>query len=88
MNKFKKAIEKWGIDSQEDMMIEEMSELIKAILKYRRKPEDDEKYENVCEEIADVNIMLKQMKTYYTNWPKYHKEKMIRFNSLLEKNNV
>ena len=61
----KKAIEKWGADTQTDMLIEEMSELTKALLKRRRKQNgrtdyDEPEKNDVAEEIADVIIMSVQ----------------------------
>lgn len=47
-------VETYGSDKQEDMAIEECSELIKAILKFRRS-------NAVIDEIADVQIMLTQL---------------------------
>ena len=61
-----KALEFYGHKSQEDMMIEEMSELTKAILKCRRTYySDDEALNNAIEEMADVYIMLMQMYQYF-----------------------
>lgn len=65
------AINTFGIESQVDMAIEEMSELTKALLKHRRAlkaPEAwdyDKSRENIIEEIADVAIMLKQLLMIY-----------------------
>ena len=75
------AIEKYGDDSQIDVCIEEMSELTKALLKFRRmenkksavKSIDYAEYiaekikcaSNVAEEIADVKIMLEQMEIIF-----------------------
>ena len=76
MNKtelLKKAINTYGVQAPKDMMIEEMSELTKAILKERRALKDrNKKYIDlevargeIKEEIADVQIMLNQMKIIY-----------------------
>lgn len=54
------AIKTFGERSQEDVAIEEMSELTKAIIKNRRY-KTDETRENIREEIADVLIMLVQL---------------------------
>ncbi len=54
-------INTWGEESQKLMMIEECSELIKAILKEWRGGST----ENVIEELADVQIMLNQMIVIY-----------------------
>lgn len=64
-----RAIEKYGWKAQQDMCIEEMSELTKAILKHRRACEDAYvtagTHANVIEEIADVQIMLDQMRMIF-----------------------
>ncbi|HCA28892.1 MAG TPA: hypothetical protein DEP23_04630 [Ruminococcaceae bacterium] len=62
------AIKKYGVQSQCDMCIEEMSELTKALLKLRRastQPEMQKCRENIREEIADVQIMIDQMRMVY-----------------------
>ena len=51
------ALKKWGESAQLDMVIEEMAELTKAILKYKR----GESIDRIAEEHADVNIMLDQL---------------------------
>ena len=51
------AIEKYGEKAQEEVAIEEMSELIQAICHKHRGREH-----NIAEEIADVEIMLRQLK--------------------------
>ncbi len=60
----KKAIEKYG-DLQLLVAMEECSELIKAITKYIRSKGDMVKEINaicdIAEEIADVQIMIKQL---------------------------
>ena len=59
---FVRAIEKWGWNSQIEMLIEECSEVIQAIQKYKRIPDYD-RYFNICEKIADVQIMIAQIET-------------------------
>lgn len=55
-------VETYGSDKQEDMAIEECSELIKAILKFRRSnAKDSDLRDAVINEIADVQIMLTQL---------------------------
>jgi NTP pyrophosphatase (non-canonical NTP hydrolase) len=58
------AIKTYGMFAQMDMCIEECSELIKALLKYRRN-EDKQALANICEEMADVQIMLDQMRLVF-----------------------
>lgn len=53
----KSALKTWGENTQLDMVIEEMSELAKAILKYKR----GESINSIIEEHADVSIMLDQL---------------------------
>ena len=61
---FDAAIWRHGALSQTDMMIEEMSELTKAILKNRRRA-SAETVDAILEEMADVEIMLDQMKMIF-----------------------
>ena len=62
MRNLNTIVETYGNDAQEDMAIEECSELIKAILKFRRRDEKTaEMRDAVIDEIADVQIMLTQL---------------------------
>jgi len=58
---YKAAIEKWGVVSQVEMAVEECSELIQAIQKVKRS-NTIETNMHVCEEIADVEIMIEQLR--------------------------
>lgn len=62
----RQAIETYGVQAQCDVAIEEMAELTKAIMKIRRVADDYGKtqvaLDNLLEEIADVDIMIEQMK--------------------------
>ena len=60
------ALTIYGGEAQVDMMIEEMSELTKALLKQRRAQKsgcqyDRERVKAIVEEMADVYIVLLQM---------------------------
>ena len=55
------AIKAWGKQSQINMLHEEIGELLQAVNKYDRKS-TTETWENLVEEIADVEIMLEQLK--------------------------
>ena len=57
-NIYKQAIDEWGIELQLGMMIEECSELTRAIIRFWRYPKE---LGNLIEEIADVKIMIRQM---------------------------
>lgn len=54
------TLEKWGYNAQMDVVIEELSELIKAIIKYRREP-TIERAIDMAEELGDVIIMTRQL---------------------------
>ena len=55
---YKDALDTWGENAQLDVAIEEMSELIKEIIKFKRGIGDNA---HMSEEIADVTIMLEQI---------------------------
>lgn len=56
------AIEKYGVNSQLNVVIEEMSELTKEICKNRRGRENKNE---IVEELADVYIMLEQLRIIF-----------------------
>ena len=57
-----KAILTYGREHQLNIAIEEMSELTKEICKYKRRNENQAE---IIEEMADVYIMLEQMKMIF-----------------------
>lgn len=60
---FEKALAEYGPLNQILMTFEEMAELQQALNKFVRKDEGlDDVVKNIAEEIADVEIMLTQMK--------------------------
>lgn len=62
------AVEKWGANSQINMALEECGEFIVAINKYRRATNNTDATEandNICDEIADVIIMMEQMQLMF-----------------------
>ncbi len=56
------ALKKFGLESQNSVAIEEMSELTKEICKYGRGKRD---IESLVDEIADVTIMMEQLTLFY-----------------------
>lgn len=64
----------YGCKSQEDVAIEELSELQKAILKHRRKP-GVETWAEIVDEIADVEIMVEQLKIIYSCYKEVEERK-------------
>ena len=78
------AIEIYGEDSQIQMTIEEISELSNALAKYRRGRATRE---DVCEEIADVAIMMIQLSKIFgsDDISDYLKSKLDRLDKRLAK---
>lgn len=80
--KIQKIARHYGYEPQSRQCIEEMAELTQAINKYWRKdlqcgkypynpwdgymPDDSKEYDNLIEELADVQIMIWQMKFLLT----------------------
>lgn len=62
ISKFVKSIEKWGLASQIAMLAEESSELTVACLHYLRTRKQSEAEQNLVEEIADVELMIDEIK--------------------------
>ena len=59
----KRALETWGKEAQMLMVVEEMSELMKEILKNINRKKSN--IAEIIEETADVEIMLEQLKENY-----------------------
>lgn len=66
-----KAIDTYGKDAQQDMCIEEMAELTKAICKIKRNKYNvtSKLKQDLFEELADVYIMLEQLVKMYNCEP-------------------
>lgn len=62
--------EHYGYEPQSNMLVEEMAELTQAISKYRRNNSKNN-FDNIIEEIADVEVMLHQIKHLLGINPKY-----------------
>jgi hypothetical protein len=79
------AVKQWGQDSQLDMVIEECSELIKAICKYKRG--SDTGIHDILEERVDVGLMLEQIDVMFPS-PGYiemiTEQKLQRLENLLK----
>lgn len=59
----KRALDTWGEEAQMLMVVEEMSELMKEILKNVNRGKDN--VDQIVEETADLEIMLEQLKENY-----------------------
>lgn len=85
---FKDAIEEFGEAAQVTMVFEEMAELQKELCKWLRNGNSVELTHNIAEEIADVEIMLAQMKLLFDNRGlvlSYRREKTARLAGRIEK---
>lgn len=85
------AIDTYGESAQEDMLLEEMAELQKAVLKLRRADAVDKSAamgyplrEAILEEIADVQIMLDQMRLIYGDTSEQEAFKLDRLRKRLD----
>lgn len=63
---YQAAIDKWGYEHQEFKLIEEFTEALDAVIKYR-KNRSTANLEHLHEEIADVEIMIAQFRLIARN---------------------
>lgn len=85
---FKDAIKEFGEAAQVTMVFEEMAELQKELCKWLRGNTDAAERYRIAEEIADVEIMLAQMKLLFDNRGlvlSYRREKTARLAGRIEK---
>jgi len=61
---YRRAISQWGYQAQIDMALEELLELAHAIMKFSRRA-NDFTTTKIEEEIADVEIMMAQLKLIF-----------------------
>lgn len=80
---YEQAVQEWGREAQIMMAIEECSELIKELTKLYRGDTVDQ---NVPEEVADVEIMMEQMRVLFGDKTveTYKRRKLDRLESRLE----
>lgn len=82
----KRALETWGETAQMLMVIEEMSELTKEILKNVNRRQNN--IAEIIEETADVEIMLEQLKENYhitQQVEEYKAQKLMQIAARLDK---
>lgn len=85
----REAIKIWGVPSQIGMFHEEIGELLQAVNKFDRKG-DWESRDNLMEEIADVEIMIEQLKLIMKSNANagvhvHKRKKLIRLKERIEK---
>lgn len=75
------AVAMFGTTKQIDMAVEEMAELTQALSKFKRG-----KIHNVEEEIADVEIMIEQLKIIFNadKYERFKHDKLCRLKEVLE----
>ncbi len=73
------AIDKYGVEPQLIVAIEELSELQKEITKYLRGKGS---LDHIAEEMADVRIMLSQMGFIFDNFEKVTEWEGVKLNRL------
>ncbi len=61
----KQFIDFWGYECQSTVAIEEFSELIKALCKYKREDYEPKYIPAILEEIADAHNMINQLEMYF-----------------------
>ena len=71
------ALEKWGMTAQLDQMAEECAEYIVALNHYKRGRINESQ---LMDEIADVSIMVREMKIYFEHIELKEERKIRRLN--------
>ena len=85
MDIYYRALKTWGKNPQMLQVIEEMSELMKEILKNVNRGKDN--ISEIIEETADVEIMLEQLKCCYNikqEVEDYKKQKLLKIAKRLD----
>jgi NTP pyrophosphatase (non-canonical NTP hydrolase) len=89
-----RSVELFGPSAQCDKTIEECAELIKALCKYRFANNNDvltASYLNVIEEMADVQIMIDQLKIIFDRkgvFERIRQEKLARLQKMLQNHSL
>jgi len=81
---YKACIDKWGHETQLEILLEECSELIFTLQKRKRGKRSTLE---LCEEIADVEIMIEQARVMFgdSTINDLKRKKLVRLEKLLEK---
>ncbi len=81
---YKEAVRKWGLPLQFGMLMEECAELIKATNKVMRKGNQDGRvWDDLAEEMADVEIMIEQIKIFCDWEILEEKVRTVKFSKIL-----
>lgn len=70
---YQECLKQWGMDAQVNMAVEEMAELISALQHYRRLRQwgHSATVEDIADEVADVEIMMEQLKFMFDIDPEH-----------------
>lgn len=71
-----KAINTFGANQQIIKAMEELGELSTALARYFTKKDDEANFNNIYEEIADVEIMCSQLRLIFNNYVIDHYKEM------------
>lgn len=84
---YREAVALWGIDAQLTMLIEECSELTKAICKFKRK-RDKVTQERMVGEAVDVSLMIEQIRFMFLVdsklWSDLKRRKLLRLKAMID----
>ena len=77
------ALDKWGLAAQAGQTVEECAELIVALQKQFNRTPTPETIENIVDEMADVEMMLAQMRLAFgVDDEAFHERIESKFNKL------
>lgn len=79
---FKLALETYGAEAQEKMLLEEMAELQKEICKHWRGKDN---VIEIAEEMADLSIMMDQMKIRFEIFGTFNQARKFKIQRLLDR---
>ena len=81
---YKKALKLYGLTSQIDITIEECSELIQALVKFKRYG-TDKTVTKILDELVDATIMIEQMIASFHLRDKFYERKKYKIERLIKR---
>lgn len=83
---YRRAIIKWGSSAQRWMLVEELAELLMALVKVNRTGAlSPHLIDNLAEEIADARIMIEQIERLYRCSPEVAKHRKAKLKRLAQR---
>lgn len=77
-----RALKHFGTAKQTWKTVEEFGEFLQALSKFEND-NSIENYDSVCEELADAQIMIDQMKLVFHHWHHHHSFKLRRLSGII-----